>query len=202
MKNASIIALALAAALLVPAAFAEDGDLQAIAGNHNREHRPIIGMAAQPAAHTAAYRGGTGATGAYNCANTAAGGSRTIRYPFTVPNARALEFVRIWGFKGADTADTTLRVRKSCMTQAQVDPVTTILDEVTITGAPGQFSTLAVLGSDQPDNLDCRYWVELVFGSSAQACATNTSNLRIERIRVQSLLQNRIFRGTFRQYTP
>jgi len=202
MKNASITALAMAGVLLASGTFAEDGELQAIAGNHNREFRPIIGMAAQPAAHTAAYRGGTGATGAYNCANTAPGGSRTIRYPFTVPDARALEFVRIWGFKGADTADTTLRVRRSCMSQAQVDPATTILDEVNITGAPGQFSALAVLSSDQPSNLDCRYWAELVFGSTTAACATNTSNLRIERIRVQSLLEERIFRGTFRLYTP
>lgn len=202
MKNTSITALVLAGALLAPAVFAEDGDLQAIAGNHNREFRPIIGMAAQPAAHTAAYRGGNGATGAYNCANTAPGGSRTIRYPFTVPNARALEFVRIWGFKGPDTADTTLRVRKSCMSQDDVDPVTTILDTLTITGQPGQFSALTSLGDDQPSNLDCRYWVELEFGSSATACATTTSNLRIERIRVQSLLEERIFRGTFRLYTP
>lgn len=202
MNKRIFAALALTGAALASAALAEGGGLEAIEGNHNFEFVPIIGMAAQPASDTAAYRGGTGATGGYICANIAPGGSRVIRYPFAVPDARLLDFVRIWGFKGADTADTTLRVRRSCMTMSQVDPVTTTLDQVAINGSPGQFSSLAILGGDQPSNLDCRYWVELEFGPSAQACATNTTNLRIERIRVQSRLEERIFRGTFRLYTP
>ncbi|MBX3725901.1 MAG: hypothetical protein KF823_08285 [Xanthomonadales bacterium] len=202
MKISHLAVLALASALHLSPAFADEAAIAAIQGFHNNEFRPIVGMAANPENNTAAYRGGSGNTGAYTCANTAAGGGRVIRYPFTVPDARDLQFVRIWGFKSTGTADTTLRVRRSCMTQAQVDPTTDILGSVNITSTDGAFSAFLNLANELPNNLNCRFWAEIEFGSSATACASGTQDLRIDRVRVHSLLRERIFRGTFRSYTP
>lgn len=199
MKITCIAVLAVAGALHLAPATAEDAGIAAIDGFHNNEFRPIIGMAAQPQSHTAAFRGNNGA---YTCANTAVGGDRIIRYPFTVPDARTLQFVRIWGFKTTGTPDTTLRVVRACMSQNQVDPTTEELAATTITTTSGQFTSVLSLGAETPSNLDCRYWTEVRFGTSATACGSSTQDLRIDRIRVQSLLGERIFRGTFRSYTP
>lgn len=199
MKASIIRALLIAVALKASTALADDGQTAAILNFHNHTFVPIIGIAAQPADHTAAFRGGTGS---YACHNLSPGGSRIIRYPFTVPDARTLQFVRLWGFKGASTADTTARVRRTCMSQTQLDPVTVILDTTTVTGSPGPFTAALSLGTETPSNLDCRYWVEIEFGPSSQACASTALSLRIERIRVQSLLGDRIFRGSFRPYIP
>jgi hypothetical protein len=199
MKIAYLAILAISGALASSAAHAEDAALAAIAGAHNEEFRSIIGMAAQPEDHTAAYRG---STGAYVCANTTSGGGRVIRYPMTVPDARTFEFVRIWGFKTTGTADTTARLRRSCMSQSQVDPTTVVLDTVNITSTTGQFTALLFGDPTTPFNLDCRYWVEFEFGPSTQACAAGIQDLRIERLRVQSRMGDRIFRGSFRAYTP
>lgn len=191
----------LLAALSSPAALAQDEDaaLRAIEGFHNQTFRPIIGMAGQPASDSAAYRSNSGS---YNCGNTAAGGDRVVRYPFTVPNVRNFQFVRIWGTKMADTADTTFRLRRTCMDQDNTVPATVILGTATVTTTDGPFSAVLFGDPDSPLNLNCRYWVEAEFGSSAQPCGPTSTSLRLERIRVQSLLTERIFRGTFRQYTP
>ncbi len=199
MKIAHLALLAVAGALHLSPAIADEADIAAIQGFHNNEFRPIIGMAAQPESHTAAFRGNNGS---YNCANTAAGGDRVIRYPFTVPDARDLQFIRIWGFKTTGTAATTLRVVRSCMDQTQVDPTTDVLGTTNITSTDGAFSALVSLGAETPTNLDCRYWTEIQFGTSTTACAAGLQDLRIDRVRVHSLLRERIFRGTFRSYTP
>lgn len=199
MKIAHLAVLGLAGTLGASVAMADADGVAAIEGFHNNEFRPFIGMAAQPAEDTAAYRG---VTGAYSCANLAAGGSRVIRYPFTVPDARALQFVRVWGFKTTGTADTTMLVRRSCMTGIEVNPTTVTLADTTVTSTTGAFTAVLSLGTELPLNVDCRYWVEVEFGSSAQACGSGTQDLRIDRVRVQSLLGDRVFRGNFRQYTP
>lgn len=158
-----------------------------------------VGMAAEPSEHTAQFRSGNDGSSSYNCGNTAAGGSRLIRYPFTIPNLRTFEFVRIWGEKAASTADLTMRLKQSCMLISQVDPDVTTLGTTTTTGAPGLFSSLIVLPSGQtPNNTSCRYWLEVEFGSNTQACAPNTQALRIMKIRAQNTVSDRIFRSAFR----
>ncbi len=158
-----------------------------------------VGMAAEPSEHTAQFRSSSDGSSSYNCGNTAAGGSRLIRYPFTIPNLRTFEFVRIWGEKAASTADLTMRLKRSCMLISQVDPDVTTLGTTTTTGAPGLFSSLITVTSGEvPNNVSCRYWLEVEFGSTGQACAPNTQALRIMKIRLQNRVSDRIFRSAFR----
>lgn len=179
---------------------AEEVDLRGASQNHQTDFRGWVGMATQPADHTARYVSSGGAS-SYDCNNIVAGGERIIRYPFTVPDSRELQFVRVWGEKGANTSDIELSVRRSCMAQSDVTPVTTTLGSASETGAPGHFTSLVEVG-DVPNNLDCRYWLQVEFGTSATACATSPSNLRITKVRSHSVMSDRIFRGTFHINAP
>lgn len=186
---------------------AEEADDQVIAGGpsdlgfYDRDFRSQVGMGARRSGPAARYRSADGAA-SYNCNNTVAGGDRAIRYPFTVPNSRVLEWVRVWGVKGENTADLSLRVHRSCMAQSDVTPTTSVLAQTTLTTTGGQFSTTLSTGNDVPDNLDCKYWLEVVFGSNATACASSHTNLRIYKMRTQSRMPDRIFRHGFRVHVP
>lgn len=158
-------------------------------------------MGARRSGPGARYRSADGAA-SYNCNNTAAGGDRAIRYPFTLPDARVLEFVRVWGIKNASTADLTFRVHRSCMAQSAVTPDTTQLATTTLTSTSGQFSTTLNTANDVPSNLDCKYWLEVVFGSNATACALNHTDLRIYKMRIQTRMPDRLFRHGFRVQVP
>lgn len=208
MKTLASIALVLAATTLgtAPTALAVEEDPQVIAGAtdlgfYRQDFRSQVGMGARRAAPTARYRSADGAS-SYNCNNTAAGGERIIRYPFTVPDSRVLEWVRVWGVKGASTSDLTLNVHRSCMSQDQVSPTTSLLVGTTLTSTGGQFSTTLLAGNDVPENLNCKYWLEVVFGSSATACAASHLNLRIYKMRIQTLMPDRLFRHGFRIHVP
>ena len=195
-----------ASAAVVLAAFAgthvhaDESGSRGSPGINNTDFIGWVGMAAEPSAHTAAFRGGSDNSSSYNCANTAAGGSRLIRYPFTLPDLREFEFVRIWGQKLASTADLDMRLKRSCTVFLDPDaPVVTTLGTTSLAGAPGYFSSLiSVPGTEVPDNALCRYWLEVEFGSTAQACAPNTQSLRIMKVRLQSTVGDRIFRSAFR----
>lgn len=202
MNSIRTVALALAVLAMFGSntMHAEEVDLRGASLNHQTDFRGWVGMAAQPADHTARYVS-SGGTSSYNCNNAVAGGQRTIRYPFTVPDSRELQFVRVWGEKGANTSDVQLSVRRSCMAQEDVVPVTTTLGSASETGAPGHFTSLVVVG-DVPDNLDCRYWLQVDFGTSATACASSPSSLRITKVRSHSVMLDRIFRGTFHINAP
>ncbi len=186
---------------------AEEAEDHVIAGDpidlefYDRDFRSQVGMGARRSGPAARYRSADGAS-SYNCNNTVAGGDRAVRYPFTVPDSRFLEFVRVWGVKGVDTADLSLRVHRSCMTQSEVIPTTSVLVETTLTSTSDQFSTTLNTVSDQPDNRDCKYWLEVEFGSNATACATAHTNLRIYKMRIQSRMSDRIFRHGFRVHVP
>ncbi|MBX3724545.1 MAG: hypothetical protein KF823_01330 [Xanthomonadales bacterium] len=208
MKTLACITLAMAATALgsAPAALAVEEDPQVIAGTpdlgfYRQDFRSQVGMGARRAAPSARYRSSDG-TSSYNCNNNAAGGERTIRYPFTVPDSRVLEWVRVWGVKGASTSDLTLNVHRSCMAQSQVTPTTDLIVGTTLTSTSGQFSTTLFAGNNVPNNLDCKYWLEVVFGSNATACAANHVNLRIYKMRIQTLMPDRLFRHGFRIHVP
>jgi hypothetical protein len=162
----------------------------------DREFRGQVGMAGQPSSSEASYRS-FGGTSAYSCTNFAAGGARQVRYPFTLPQDRYLEWVRVWGRKAEGTTDVTLRLRKSCMSQSQTVPSTVTLTTQQVTGAAGEFShTLSVF--ETVDNLNCKYWVDVDFGPNTEACSTNAEQLAIYKIRTQSLLPDQIFWDGFR----
>lgn len=171
-------------------------------GNYRQDYRSQVGMGARRSGPAARFRSADGAS-SYNCNNTVAGGDRAIRYPFTVPNSRVLEWVRVWGLKGENTADLTLRVHRSCMAQSELTPTTTVLAQTTLTSTGGQFSTTLFSGNDEPDNLNCKYWLEVVFGTdTSTGCASNHLNMRIYKMRTQSLMPDRIFRHGFRIHVP
>src|SRR5690606_39177850 len=131
-----------ASAAVVLAAFAgthvhaDESGSRGSPGINNTDFIGWVGMAAEPSAHTAAFRGGSDNSSSYNCANTAAGGSRLIRYPFTLPDLREFEFVRIWGQKLANTADLDMRLKRSCAALSPNDPVVTTLGTTSLAGAP------------------------------------------------------------------
>lgn len=178
----------------------DDTEIRGLNGNFNVDFQGWVGMAAQPGSHTAQYVT-SGGTSSYNCVNSEPGGSRSVRYPFTLPDSRYLEFVRVWGDKLGNTADLELSLIRSCMSQNDVDPVTSTLDSMSVTGAPGAFSALLGGDVDTPNNLDCRYWLAVEFGSPATACATG-GVLRITKIRTHGTMYDRIFRGTFHHNSP
>lgn len=208
MKTLACITLVMAATVLghAPAALAVEEDPEAIAGAtdlgfYAQDFRSQVGMGARRAAPSARYRSSDG-TSSYNCNNIVAGGERTIRYPFTVPDSRVLEWVRVWGVKGASTSDLTLSVQRSCMSPTQVNPTTSQLVGTTLTSTGGQFSTTLFAGNDVPDNFNCKYWLEVVFGSNATACAASHVDLRIYKMRIQTLMPDRLFRHGFRIQVP
>lgn len=170
-------------------------------GFYRQDFLSQVGMGARRSGPAARYRSADGAS-SYNCNNTVAGGDRAIRYPFTIPNSRVLEWVRVWGVKGTNTADLTLRVHRSCMSQSEVSPTTSTLAQATLTSTSDQFSTTLNTGNDVPENLDCKYWLEVVFGDNATACAAAHTNLRIYKMQTQSQMPDRIFRHGFRVHVP
>lgn len=160
--------------------------------------RSQVGMAARRSGPGASYRSTEG-TSSYNCNNSTPGGDRIIRYPFTAPDNRVLDSVRVWGVKGVNTQDLGLAAYRSCMSQSDVLPTTQQLGSVTLTSTGGQFVSTLNLADEAPLNLDCKYWLEVTFGSSAAACALSNTNLRIYKMRVQSLRldPDPIFRDRF-----
>lgn len=162
----------------------------------DREWQSQVGMAARRSGPGARYRSADG-TSSYNCNNTTSGGERIIRYPFMVQDTSALEWVRVWGVKGANTADLFLNVYSSCMSQTEVTPTTTSLGQTTFTSTGGQFSTPIFLNNHSPQNLNCKYWLEVRFGDSSTACAANHLDLRIYKMRVQSRRPDLLFHDRF-----
>ncbi|TVQ40946.1 MAG: hypothetical protein EA370_02990 [Wenzhouxiangella sp.] len=148
--------------------------------------RPQVGTAARRSGRDARFLSTEG-TASYNCNNTSPGGARIIRYPFSVPDSRLLDSVRVWGVKGANTQPLTMTVYRSCMSQSQFVPTTNVLAVAVLNTNPGQFVQSLNVGNESPLSLDCRYWLEIQFGDSAQACASSNANLRIFKMRVESL---------------
>lgn len=199
MKLLAVSASALFGLSTATGVHADEADARGAPNQSNNDFVAWIGMAAEPATHTARYRGTNDLAGGYSCHNIAAGGNRLIRYPFTLPNLRDFDFVRIWGNKAADTANPTMRLKRSCMLTSQTDPDVTTLGTTSVTGAPGDFSTLInIPGEEIPNNSSCRYWLEVEFGSTGEACASTFDRLVIRNIRLQSRLTDRIFRSAFR----
>lgn len=199
MKYLAAGAAAVLATFAGTGVHADELDSRGSSGISNTDFVGFVGMAAEPSAHTAQFRSSNDGSSSYNCANTAAGGSRLIRYPFNLPDLREFEFVRIWGDKLASTADLTMRLKRSCQQLSATDPTTTTLGTTTTTGAPGLFSAvITVPANELQSNVFCRYWLEVEFGSTAQACAPGAQALRIMKVRLQNRVDDRIFRSAFR----
>lgn len=164
-------------------------------GLEDREFKSWVGMGGNPGSSQASYRS-FGGTSAYSCTNHATGGDRKVRYVFTLPHGEVLEWVRVWGRKVAGTTDVTLRMRRSCMSQTQTVPTTVLLSTVLVEGNAGEFSeTLPV--NDTVNNLDCKYWMDVDFGPTTEACSATTGELAIYKIRTQNPLPDQIFWDRF-----
>jgi hypothetical protein len=194
--NRLMIILCMALAMLTSAAWAApEFEESRGTGLEDREFRSWVGMGGQPGSSEAKFRS-FGGTSAYSCANFAAGGDRKVRYVFTLPQGEFLEWVRVWGRKVDGTADVTLRLRRSCMSQSQTVPSTVTLSSTQIEGNVGEFSeTLPV--NVTIDNLDCKYWMDVEFGPNSQACSASTGDLAIYKIRTQNPLPDLIFWDRF-----
>lgn len=194
--NRLMIILGMAVAMLTgPVGAAPELDEPRGSGLDDKEFQSWVGMGGQPGSSQASYRS-FGGTSAYSCNNFAPGGDREVRYVFTLPEGELLEWVRVWGRKLAGTTDVTLRLRKSCMSQAQTVPSTTTLSTTQVTGNPGEFSE-TLQANETIDNLNCKYWMDVDFGPTSDACASALGELAIYKIRTQNPLPDQIFWDRF-----
>lgn len=82
------------------------------------------------------------------------------------------------------------------MSQSQTVPSTTTLATVQVQGNAGEFSeTLPV--NETIDNLNCKYWMDVEFGPSSQACSSSFDELAIYKIRTQNPRPDQIFWDRF-----
>ncbi len=186
--------LPIAGCLLVSDAWAEQDSTR----DHQIEFLTVLGVAGQPAQKADEFRH---ASGAYICMNAATRSTpHIVRYPFMLPDSHRITDVTITGRLTYDAPPMTLKVRKSCMAWHEINPTTTTLAQTTRWQDPNNpevvfTSRMPVGANERPNNYDCKYWVQAEFDISSRKCTTGEA--AVQKIRVESVIADRIFRGNF-----
>lgn len=193
-KRIITIALScLTASLLAPDVRAET----VVAANY--EVQSLLGVTGQMYHHDQEYSHGNGAL---VCKATASIGAVTMSFPFRVPATQRLNYADITGKRASGAPPLELRVKKSCMHWSEVDPTTTTLvTRVPFISTGGFFNEHIPLADEQPNNYDCRYWVEAKINVSTGAKCTD-GDVYIQKITILSRIPDRIFRGSFHTNLP
>lgn len=159
----------------------------------NLDFQSVLGVAGKAYADSSDYSHNTGA---YLCKATGAG-TNVVTYPFAIPDAKRLRGVIITGKRTSNAPPIELRVMKSCLaTTTGATPVeTTIAAKAPVTDANGFFNEEIMLGSEEPYNILCQFWVAAAIDLSSVKCTTG--EVSVQKIAVYSSVPDRIFRGSF-----
>lgn len=179
----------LAMCLLASGAWANDNVVQA-----NMDSRTMLGVAGHPAQLGDLF---THSNGAYICRNSVTRGTPHVaRFPFALPDTRALIGVAVQGKRTSSAPPMTLSVRKVCEGLGEVTPGPTVLATATpVPDANGFFQTVLAAGDTDPSTGICKYWVQAEFNISSVNCMAGDA--WIQKITAFNMVRDRIFRGSF-----
>lgn len=165
-------------------------------GLANVEAQGFLGVAGQAYQHSQDFGH---SSGAYLCKSTGAGVT-AVTWPFSVPDDQYLNWVVVSGKRTINATPIELQVKKSCMHWTEVVPTTTTLATAVPNSDSEGFFVNSVIVNDQPNNYECRYWLEARFNTGNVKCTVGEAY--IQKVHPISIYPDRIFRGSFHTNYP